>query len=105
MNKYVKDGQVAVIVSADYGSGWSTWAKDEQDRLQRLFDPAVVDYLLTGKFLELGQYITLRYPDSINRDPSTLTINWLPEGTEFYVVDYDGLENIKIKDNIPWITA
>ena len=41
MNKVIRDGKVAVVVSPGFGAGWSTWAfRGEEDyRDFMMFDP------------------------------------------------------------------
>jgi hypothetical protein len=34
-----------------------------------------------------------------------LQIEWMPEGTEFIVNDYDGNESIQTRDSTDWYTA
>lgn len=37
MNKWIKGGKVAVIISPGFGAGWSTWG-EEKDKQAMLFD-------------------------------------------------------------------
>jgi hypothetical protein len=32
-------------------------------------------------------------------------VAWLPVGTEFRISEYDGAENIEVKEETGWITA
>ena len=105
MKKYVRDGHVAVVISIDFGAGWSTWSRSPEEQLQKLFDPGIVDYILNKNLEHLSQYINLKYPSDSAFDPENLGIHWLPEGTEFFVHEYDGLEKVYIKENVKWITA
>ena len=104
MNKHIENGRVAVIISNAHGSGWSTWASKEE-RLNQLFDSSIVWYLLYGSYEQLEQYIALRYPERSGYNVTALIVEWIDQGTEFVVDDYDGLETIRIKDKISWITA
>ena len=104
MTKYIKAGQVAVIINNDYGAGWSTWAKPE-DKLMMLFDPAIVDYILNEQYNQLQEYILLKYPNRAGFISNNLVVEWVPQGVEFIVEDYDGVETIKLKNEISWITA
>jgi hypothetical protein len=101
MHKYIKDGQVAVIVSALHGAGWSTWRR----RNDLLFEPAIVDYLLRNNLNGLSEYLKLKYPDLHYVNIKSLEVEWVPEGAEFIVMEYDGVETIYLKDKIEWIKA
>jgi len=102
MHKYIRDGQVAVIISSQHGAGWSTW----QRRDDLLFEPAIVDYLLRKDLDHLLEYLKLKYPDLKNYvNVKSLEVEWVPEGSEFIVMEYDGVETIYLKDKINWIKA
>ena len=104
MNRVVRDGQVAVLYSPGYGAGWSTWAKPEI-RQEILFDPAIVGLVEQEKWEELEVYITLKYPNMFCGGLRDLQIEWIPEGTQFIVNDYDGYESIQKRDTTDWYTA
>jgi len=104
MNRVVRDGQVAVLYSPGYGAGWSTWASTEI-RQDVLFDPGAVELVEQEKWDELEVYIRLKYPDMFCGGLRDLQIEWLPEGTQFIVNDYDGNESIQKRDSVDWITA
>ncbi|NDD84090.1 hypothetical protein EB118_17585 [bacterium] len=105
MDKVVKDGYVAVVLSAEYGIGW--YKGDSRV----LFDPEIVYMVLEGRLGEelhayckrmcYDVYIPVsRFNKGVNQ---FLDIHWIKEGTDFYVNSYDGLEKIKI--GIEWIRA
>jgi len=104
MNKLIRDGQVAVIYSSDYGAGWSTWSPNYPELA---FDAGIAQLIEEQKFDQLETYLALKYPDT-HRNRSTLEslrIEWLSDGTEFIITDYDGNETIMIKDDIIWMKA
>lgn len=102
VNKLVRDGQVAVLVSPGHGAGWSTWnAKQEEI----LFDPGIVVLVEQAKWEELDIYVKLKYPQIYAGGLQDLRIEWLPEGTEFVVNEYDGSETLEIKSDIVWHRA
>jgi hypothetical protein len=93
--KVVRDGLVAVLYSPGYGAGWSTWNSDDKDIL--LFHPKLVEMVekgeqhnITDKWLEDHLQLT----DVYNGGAEDLVIKWIPEGTQFYVKEYDGSESI-----------
>ena len=101
-NKLIRDGQVAVLYSPEHGAGWSTWNQGYPDLL---FDPSIVEWLEQGELDKISTYMTLRYPDVYVGGFDTLTIAWIPVGTKFRVVEYDGDEYIETLDSVNWITA
>lgn len=109
MDKVVKDGQVAVLYSPDYGAGWSTWNPDYDRDL--IFEPAIVDMITaidsdTHEWVSRAElYLTLKYPDMYIGDLTQLRVRWLPEGTQFYITEHEGRETLETHDSIPWITA
>lgn len=104
MNRVVRDGMVAVLYSPGYGAGWSTWVKPEI-RQDVLFDPAIVDLVEQEKLEELEVYVKLKYPDMFTGGLRDLQIEWIPQGTQFIVNDYDGNESIQKRDSTDWYTA
>ena len=104
MNKLVRDGRVAVLYSPDYGAGWSTWASQDI-REAVMFDPAIVELVEQEKLEELEVYVTLKYPNMFTGGLRDLQIEWMPEGTQFIINDYDGNESIQTRDSTDWYTA
>jgi hypothetical protein len=102
MNKLVRDGRVAVLISPKYGGGWYSWNPRHPEIL---FDPAIVDFVEKEQSEELQVYVTLKYPDIYNGGIDGLTIEWVPEGALFRVNEYDGAESIEIQDKVNWIQA
>ena len=107
MNKVIRDGKVAVIVSPAYGAGWSTWTlggRDIQDFM--LFDSTLVDMIERGALAEeIETYVTSMYPGTYCGGADDLTIQWLPVGTAFRIHEYDGYETVEIRDDIQWTIA
>jgi hypothetical protein len=100
--KLIDNGKVAVLYSPGFGAGWSTWNKGVPEIL---FDPAIVKFIENDQMAELTTYVTLKYPGLYTGGMNDLAVAWLPKGTEFRIGEYDGAENIEIKDNTDWITA
>lgn len=104
MNKLIRDGLVAVLYSPGYGAGWSTWA-DREIREAVLFDPAMVELVEAEKWEELKAFVALKYPTLYTGGLDDLHIEWMPQGTQFIVEDYDGNESITRRDTTDWYTA
>ena len=102
MDKVIKDGRVAVLYSPGYGSGWYTW---NQEFPELIFSPAIVKLVEQEKFDELETYMELKYPEVFKGGMMDLEIEWVPVGTEFRIHEYDGSENIELKEDLNWLTA
>jgi hypothetical protein len=102
MHKTIKDGRVAVLYSSGYGAGWSTWNPGHPEMV---FDPGLVDLVLAGNEEKILAYVTLKWPTAFMGGVEDLRVEWLPEGTDFMIEEYDGAENIIIKEKVTWITA
>ena len=108
MQKVIRDGKVAVLVSPGFGGGWYTW--NHVDEL--LFHPVLVNMVENGlrsdideafiaDLLGIVDHASMPYLGGADK----LEVRWLPIGTEFIVEDYDGSEEITIKNHVDWLTA
>ena len=102
MNKLIRDGRVAVLYSPGYGAGWSTWNAEHEEIL---FDPAIVEFVEHNRWEELEVYVKLKYPQIYAGGMRDLQVEWLPEGTEFIINEYDGNESLEVKADIVWHKA
>lgn len=103
MEKVVRDGKVGVIYSPDYGAGWYTWNTEYPEIL---FDPNLINFLEKDEVEKLRAYMELKYPEVFVSEHSLdLVVEWIPEGTEFKIEEYDGAESIVFKETEAWITA
>ena len=91
MNKVIRDGNVAVLYSPGYGAGWSTWGDPES-----VFDPDTVNWVEHGKIGDCP-YKSKDYHCMLGADD--LVIEWLPVGTIFEIIEYDGYESIRLIGN------
>jgi hypothetical protein len=108
VNKVIRDGKVAVLVSSGFGAGWSTWSYvgEEDYRNFMLFDPTLVTMVERGDSVEeIESYVTAIHPHTYCGGASDLTIQWLPVGTAFRIHEYDGAESVEIRDDIEWNVA
>lgn len=102
MNKLIRDGKVAVLYSPGFGAGWSTW---NQELPELVFDPVIVDFVENKQWDELAVYATLKYPSIYDGGMRDLEVQWIPEGTEFRIHEYDGAESIEVKEELFWLIA
>ena len=108
MEKRYKDSgygyrEVAVLVSCGFGAGWTSWGMPEE----ALFDPVIVDFVENNKIgtTEFDEYIENTYKEYYSGGAGDLIVVWVPEGKEFRIDEYDGAENLTLKDNFTWIKA
>ena len=53
MEKYIKDGMVAVVIAPSFGGGWSSWNAELKETL--VFHPAIVQMVLDGRREEIDE--------------------------------------------------
>ena len=103
MDKYIKDGYVAVLHSPNYGAGWYT---SNTEFPEIVFDPTIVDMLLQDfSFEKIRTYVTLKYPDIYLGGLNTLCIAWVKVGEKFLIHEYDGDEEVWVASKIDWLEA
>jgi len=94
MEKVVKNGQVAVLVSPGYGAGWYSWHHIKE----LLFHPKLVALVEQGRRSEITEDLcqeiigTTEYICVGGADQ--LCIQWITEGTPFRIDEYDGAERL-----------
>ncbi len=109
-DRYIRNGQVAVLISPGFGAGWSTWSRSVYGDAV-LFDPWIVDILLSDQYNRkekidrICAHCVLKYPDMHLGGASDLTVEWIPQGTLFRITEYDGSETIELKEADDWIVA
>jgi hypothetical protein len=101
MQKLIRDGQVAVLVSPGHGAGWYTWHGNEQ----LLFDPSIAQWLETEDLEKIQAYLELRYPDETTLGLNDVVVEWVPVGAKFRIDEYDGSETLVLESKERWMTA
>lgn len=103
MKKEIRDGKVGVIINNDYGSGWFSWHRDEE----LLYDPNIIRMIETKTTDALESYLKKKFTkkESLFTVHCDLVVVWLPVGTQFIIKEYDGMEDVWIKNEINWQTA
>lgn len=103
MDKVIRNGNVAVLVSPEFGAGWYTW---NQDIPELLFDPTIVDLVLNKNAdSEIMAYATLKYPNAYLGGVYNVVIQWVPIGSKFRINEYDGYETLELEKDITWFVA
>ena len=101
MNKVIKDGKVAVLISYGYGAGFYSWGAP----LEAIFDPKLVELVESEDFDDANEYVISTYPDVYTGGVGDLVVVWVDEGEDFIINEYDGSEGIQLKNETQWITA
>lgn len=103
VEKYIKDGKVAVLYSPGYGAGWSTWGSDDEDLV---FDCDLAKKVDTGATLdELIRYSEATWPDQYTGGLQDISICWVEPGTSFKIDEYDGYESVVLMGEVDWFKA
>ncbi len=98
MEKVIRDGKVAVLVSHGFGAGWYSWNSEHQELL---FHPKLVEMVEQGINKEINdEWVKENLGIDIYAGGSDgLRIHWLPIGTAFDIDEYDGSESLQIIAN------
>jgi hypothetical protein len=100
MERLVRDGKVAVVYSADYGSGWYTWNRIEE----LLYDPGLVQLVLDNVAPpSIVEYCEARWDIQLCRP--RLAVAWVPLGARFRIEEYDGAETVMLESDYVWLSA
>lgn len=103
MDKVIKDGKVAVLISHGFGAGWFSWNSEHKELL---FHPKLVDMVEQGRNDEItDEWVKENIGIDIYTGGSDgLKIHWVPEGSVFLVNEYDGSESLMTIEDL-YITA
>jgi len=101
MNKLIRDGRVAVLVSPGYGAGWYSWHSIEE----LVYDPSVVEWVEQDAFDKIVTYMELKYPDVYCGGLEDLRVEWVPVGARFRIEEYDGAENLVLESQERWLVG
>ena len=94
MEKVIRDGKVAVLVSHGFGAGWYSWNSEHQELL---FHPKLVEMVEQKRNKEIDdEWVKENLGIDIYAGGADgLTIHWLPIGTAFEIDEYDGSESLR----------
>ena len=108
MEKVIRNGEVAVLISQGFGAGWYSWNTKYP---QLLFHPKLIEMVENNKQNdtedeEIKEWLGLSDNDYIfTGGISDLKIEWVKQGTAFRIDEYDGAESLVLLDNHNIITA
>lgn len=89
MKMFKKDGKTAVLVSPGFGAGFSTWNSPEM-----AVDFDLVEAFLSGDKTRFAYIIAEKYDEAYTGGVDDLQVQWIAEGTQFMIEEYDGNESI-----------
>lgn len=102
MNKIIRDGKVAVLISPGYGAGWYTW---NQGHPECLYDPEIVKIVLGEAKGDINK-ISAKFGDGFYSGGSDqLEVAWIPVGSRFRIDEYDGWEQLILEGDENWLIA
>lgn len=101
MEKVIRNGKVAILVSHGWGAGFHSWGAP----IEAIFDPTLVDLIENRKIQDAITYVENTYPDVFTGGIEDLGIEWTPEGAAFIINEYDGNESIQLMDDTDWLIA
>jgi hypothetical protein len=99
MEKVIRNGKVAVLISHGFGAGWYSWNTKHE---QLLFHPKLVEMVEQNKNEDIdNEWVKENLGIDIYAGGSDgLSIHWLPVGTAFQVEEYDGSESLRTIDDL-----
>lgn len=100
MKMFKKDGKTAVLVSPGFGTGFSTWNKPEM-----AVDFDLVEAFLSGDKTRFAYILSEKYNDPYTGGVDNLQVQWVTEGTQFMIKEYDGNESIVLLSELNLFTA
>ncbi len=101
IDKFEKNGEVAVLISPGFGAGWSTWGnKDDKEFLT--FDSGLVKLAENkAKWEEVNNYLISKgFIDVYAGGWHDIEVKWLPKNHKFYIHEFDGSESIIDSDHL-----
>lgn len=103
MQKMIRDGKVAVLVSHGFGAGWSTWSEEHAETL--CMDVSIVQQVLDGKPEFAAKLAETLCPGAYTGGAKGLQVHWLDVGERFRITEYDGAESLERLGQIDFMVA
>jgi len=101
MNRVIENGKVAVLISAEFGTGWFSWHGIEE----LIFDPVIIEMVRNHRNDEIISYVERAYPDVDVSDCGIddLQVVLVPEGSVFRINECGGAETVVFSEDDYWI--
>ena len=94
VKKLERNGEIAVLYSPGFGSGWSTWASDNGHAEEMLFDPEIAEAILAEDRKKAMEIAKRKWPGEFFGGLEQLEVQFVPKGTRFKIKEYDGKESL-----------
>ena len=104
IEKIEKDGRIAVLYSPGFGSGWSSWADDDQKEALCM-DARIVGPVLAGDKAGAVAAALAMFPDFYAGGADDLKVMWIEKGAAFEVDEYDGSESVHVIGGRTYLVA
>lgn len=101
VDKVIRDGKVAVLVAPDYGGPWSTAFSNRKVAEAMIFHPRLVEAVENGTNSADGMrdiLFELTDEDVYTGAAWHLEIQWINQGTRFFITEDKCCESIVIID-------
>lgn len=99
IEKYYNEDKTAigVLISPEYGSGWSTWMYNHDVAIDKRVIEAWQKGISADAMKEF--LVALGYEDVyIGSAYYDLKLEWVPIGQKYYIYEYDGYEHLITED-------
>lgn len=103
MEKVVRDGKVAVVISLD--DIWSALEHNKNIVEILIFHPLIVEKVLAKEAITEQWMIDTFGIKGYSCDGDELIVEWIEQGEEFFIDTYDGIEEIRFRKYIDLFTA
>lgn len=103
MEKVVRDGKVAVVISLD--GIWSALEHNKNIVEILIFHPLIVEKVLAEEAITEQWMIDTFGIKGYSCDGDELIVEWIEQGEEFFIDTYDGIEEIRFRKYIDLFTA
>ena len=94
-------GKVGILYSPSYGAGWSSWGDSSMAMDQELAKAIEEE----AEFSEIKRIAEKNYSGQYFGGLRDLCVEWVDEGTQFRIEEYDGAESILFNTGDIWQTA
>lgn len=96
-------GMMAVLVSPDYGTGWSTWNSEHRETL--CMDAEIVKAVLDKDIEKAVEIAKQKCGDFYAGGARDLTVEWVKKGAAFEIDEYDGYETLHVIGDHDYMVA
>jgi hypothetical protein len=94
MNKYIKDGKVAVLYSPGFGAGWYSLNSNHYGK-ELLFDKELVKAVLSKDKNNIMQVAQSKFPNAyLGGLLDNAQVKWIPIHSQFHINEVDGDEKV-----------